>query len=80
MTVAPVPIVAVIPLPQTVGVASVPGSLGAYDALLAGTLSPTTGTSVAGAAAVVLVMWMFELLASLGCGDVAAGFLRDVRA
>ncbi|MCO8267758.1 MULTISPECIES: lysylphosphatidylglycerol synthase transmembrane domain-containing protein [unclassified Haloferax] len=78
-TVAFLPIVAVIPLPQAASVVPIPGSLGAYDVLLAGALSLTTGAPAAGAAAAVLVVRTFELLVSLGCGGVATGFLRGFR-
>ncbi|MFC6835398.1 lysylphosphatidylglycerol synthase domain-containing protein [Halomarina ordinaria] len=77
--VALVPIVAVIPLPRAASVLPVPGSLGAYDALLGGALALMTGATAAGAAAAVLIVRTFELGLSLGAGGVATSFLRGWR-
>lgn len=79
-TVTLIPIAAAISLPQTTNVIPVPGSLGVYDMLLAGVLSLTTGTPVAGAATAALIVRTFKLLVSLGCGGVTTRFLHDVRA
>ena len=75
-SVALIAIVAVIPLPQAASVVPVPGSLGAYDVLLAGALAVVTGVPTAAAAAAVLVVRTFELATSLGLGGVATAFLR----
>lgn len=78
-TVALLPIVAVIPLPQAASVVPIPGSLGTYDILLAGALVLTTGAPAAGAAAAVLVVRTLGLGVSLGGGGLATGFLRGFR-
>lgn len=73
-------IVALVPLPRAASVVPIPGSLGAYDLLLAGALVATTGAPAAGAAAAVLVVRTFELGVSLAGGGVAVAFLRGRRA
>jgi uncharacterized membrane protein YbhN (UPF0104 family) len=78
-TVSLLAVVAVIPLPQAASVVPIPGSLGAYDLLLAGALVLTTGAPAAGAAAAVLVVRTFGLGVSLGGGGLATGFLRGFR-
>ncbi|MFC7068806.1 lysylphosphatidylglycerol synthase transmembrane domain-containing protein [Halobaculum lipolyticum] len=78
-TVALVALVAVIPLPQAASVVPIPGSLGAYDVLLAGALVVVTGVPTASAAAAVLIVRTFELATSLGVGGVATAFLRGWR-
>jgi uncharacterized membrane protein YbhN (UPF0104 family) len=78
-SVALVAIVAVIPFPQAASVVPIPGSLGAYDLLLAGALVATTGAPAVNAAAAVLVVRTFELGVSLGGGGVAVAFLRGRR-
>lgn len=78
--VALVAIIALMPLPQAASVVPIPGSIGAYDLLLAGALVATTGVPAASAAAAVLVVRTFELGVSLGCGGGAVAFLRARRA
>ena len=78
-SVALVAIVALVPLPQAASVVPVPGSLGAYDLLLAGALVATTGAPAANAAAAVLVVRTFGLGVSLAGGGVAVAFLRGWR-
>ncbi|MDZ7745631.1 MAG: lysylphosphatidylglycerol synthase domain-containing protein [Halobacteriales archaeon] len=77
--VALVAIVALIPLPQAASVVPIPGSIGAYDLLLAGALVATTGVSAVSASAAVLVVRTLELGVSLGGGGVAVTFLRARR-
>jgi uncharacterized membrane protein YbhN (UPF0104 family) len=77
--VALVVVVALVPLPQAASVVPIPGSLGAYDLLLAGALVATTGAPAAGAAAAVLVVRTFGLGVSLAGGGVAVAFLRGWR-
>lgn len=77
--VALVAIVALVPLPQAASVVPIPGSLGAYDLLLAGALVATTGTPAASAAAAVLVVRTFGLSVSLAGGGLAVAFLRGWR-
>jgi uncharacterized membrane protein YbhN (UPF0104 family) len=78
-TVALVPIVAIVPLPQAASVLPVPASIGAYDLLLAGALVVMTGTPAADATAAVLVVRTFGVGVSLAGGGVATGFLRGWR-
>lgn len=75
-SVALVAIVALVPLPQAASVVPIPGSLGAYDLLLAGGLVAVAGVSEASAAAAVLVVRTFALAVSLGGGGLAVAFLR----
>lgn len=75
-TVALLPIVAVVPLPQAASVVPVPASLGAYDVLLAGVLVAMTGAPAAGAATAVLVVRAVALPVAIGGGGVAVAFLR----
>ncbi|MFC7098963.1 lysylphosphatidylglycerol synthase domain-containing protein [Halobaculum marinum] len=75
-SVALIALVAVIPLPQAASVVPVPGSLGAYDVLLAGALVVVTGVPSASAAAAVLVVRTFGLATALGVGGLATAFLR----
>lgn len=77
--VALVAVVALVPLPQAASVVPVPGSLGAYDLLLAGALVAVTGVPAANAAAAVLIVRTFELGVSLAGGGVAVAFLRGRR-
>lgn len=74
--VALVVLVALVPFPQAASVVPIPGSLGAYDLLLAGTLTVVAGVPTANAAAAVLVVRTLGLLTALGVGGVAAAFLR----
>jgi uncharacterized membrane protein YbhN (UPF0104 family) len=74
--VALVAVVALVPLPQAASVVPIPGSLGAYDLVLAGALVATTGAPATSAAAAVLVVRTFELGVSLGGGGLAVAFLR----
>ncbi|RNJ26148.1 lysylphosphatidylglycerol synthase domain-containing protein [Halosegnis longus] len=77
--VALVAVIALIPLPQAASVVPIPGSVGAYDLLLAGALVATTGVPAASAAAGVLVVRTFELVVSLAGGGIAVAFLRARR-
>jgi uncharacterized membrane protein YbhN (UPF0104 family) len=77
--VAFVPVLALVPLPQAASVVPIPGSLGAYDVLLAGALVAVTAASGAGAAAAVLVVRTFGLLVSIGGGGLAVAFLKGWR-
>ena len=77
--VAFVAVVALVPLPQAASVVPIPGSLGAYDVLLAGALVAITAASGAGAAAAVLVVRTFGLLVSIGGGGLAVAFLEGWR-
>jgi uncharacterized membrane protein YbhN (UPF0104 family) len=77
--VALVAVVALVPLPQAASVVPIPGSLGAYDLLVAGGLAATTGASTASATAAVLVVRTFGLGVSLAVGGVAVAFLRGWR-
>jgi uncharacterized membrane protein YbhN (UPF0104 family) len=77
--VALVAVVALIPLPQAASVVPIPGSLGAYDLLLAGALVATTGAPAASAAAAVLVVRTFGIGVSLAGGGLAVAFLRGWR-
>ena len=78
-TVAILPIVAVVPLPQAASALPVPASLGAYDILLAGALVLMTGAVLADATAAALVVRTFSLTVALVGGGVATGFLRGWR-
>ncbi|WP_277555948.1 lysylphosphatidylglycerol synthase domain-containing protein [Halobaculum limi] len=75
-TVVLIALVALVPFPQAASVVPIPGSLGAYDVLLAGALTVVAGVPTANAAAAVLVVRTLGLLTSLGVGGVAAAFLR----
>lgn len=77
--VAFVALVALVPLPQAASVVPIPGSLGAYDVLLAGALVAITDAGGADAAAAVLVVRTFGLLVSVGGGGLAVAFLRGWR-
>jgi uncharacterized membrane protein YbhN (UPF0104 family) len=77
--VALVAVVALVPLPQAASVVPIPGSLGAYDLLLAGALVAVAGAPPAGAAAAVLVVRTFGIGVSLAGGGVAVAFLRGWR-
>lgn len=72
-------LVALVPLPQAASVVPIPGSLGAYDVLLAGALVAITDAGGADAAAAVLVVRTFGLLVSVGGGGLAVAFLRGWR-
>lgn len=78
-SVAFLPVLAVVPLPQAASVVPVPASLGAYDVLLAGAIVAVTGAPAAGAAAAVLVVRTLSLLLALGAGGVATASLRGWR-
>jgi uncharacterized membrane protein YbhN (UPF0104 family) len=77
--VALVAVVALVPLPQAASVVPIPGSLGAYDLLLAGALVAVTGAPATSAAAAVLIVRTFGLGVSLAGGGVAVAFLRGWR-
>jgi uncharacterized membrane protein YbhN (UPF0104 family) len=77
--VAWLPIVVVIPLPQAASVVPVPASLGAYDLLLAGALTLSTGAAAAAAAAAVLLLRTAAIPFRLGAGGVCVAFLRGWR-
>lgn len=72
-------VVALIPLPQAASVVPIPGSIGAYDLLLAGALVATTGAPAAGAGAAVLVVRTLGLGVALAGGGLAVAFLRGWR-
>jgi uncharacterized membrane protein YbhN (UPF0104 family) len=72
-------IVAVVPLTQAATVVPVPGSLGAYDLLLAGALVAVLAVPTAAATAAVLVVRGVTLPFALLTGGVAAAFLRGWR-
>ncbi|SDL96662.1 Lysylphosphatidylglycerol synthase TM region [Halogranum gelatinilyticum] len=78
-TVALLPILVVIPLPQVASVVPIPGSIGAYDILLGGALVAMTGAPAAGAAAAVLVVRTMTLPFGLSVGGVCVAFLRGWR-
>lgn len=75
-TVALLPLVAVVPIPQAASVVPVPASLGAYDVLLAGVLVAMTGAPAVGAATAVLVVRAVSLPVAVGGGGLAVAFLR----
>jgi len=72
-------IVALIPLPQAASAVPIPGSLGAYDILLAGGLTIVTGIASAETAAAVLVVRTIGLPLRLAAGGVSLAFLRGWR-
>jgi uncharacterized membrane protein YbhN (UPF0104 family) len=78
-TVALLPLVAVVPLPQAASVVPVPASLGAYDGLLSGGLVLAVGVPAAAAAAAVLVVRTISLPFGLATGGVCVAFLRGWR-
>lgn len=78
-TVALIPIVAIVPLPQAASVFPVPASIGAYDLLLGGAIVVMTGAPTTGAAAAVLVVRTFGVTVSLTGGGLAASFLQEFR-
>jgi len=69
-------IVAVVPLTQAATVVPVPGSLGAYDLLLAGALVAVLAVPTVAATAAVLVVRGITLPFALLTGGVAVAFLR----
>lgn len=77
--VALLPVVAIVPLSQVASVVPIPGSLGAYDVLLAGALVVVTGAPAAAAAAAVLLVRAVTLPFALSAGGFAAAFLRGWR-
>jgi uncharacterized membrane protein YbhN (UPF0104 family) len=78
-TVAVLPLVAVVPLPQAASVVPVPASLGAYDGLLSGGLVLAVGVPAAAAAAAVLVVRTISLPFGLATGGLCVAFLRGWR-
>jgi len=74
-----VAVAALVALPQAASVVPVPGSLGAYDVVLAGALVATTGASAASATGAVLVVRTLALGVSLAGGGLAVAFLRGWR-
>lgn len=67
---------AVVPLPQAASVVPVPGSVGAYDILLAGGIVATTAASLGAATAAVLVVRTVSLPFAAAAGGVCVAFLR----
>lgn len=78
-TVALVPIVVIIPLPQIASVVPIPASLGAYDVLLSGALVLMTGAPSAATAAAVFLFRTMGLPFALGAGELSVAFLRGWR-
>jgi uncharacterized membrane protein YbhN (UPF0104 family) len=78
-SVALLPIVAVVPLPQASSVVPIPGSIGAYDVVLGGALALVTGAAPAAAAAAVLVVRTVTLPFGLSVGGLSVAFLRGWR-
>jgi uncharacterized membrane protein YbhN (UPF0104 family) len=78
-TVSLLPIFVVVPLPQVASVVPVPGSLGAYDLLLAGALVVVTDAPAAGATAAVLVVRTVALPFGAVTGGICAVSLRGWR-
>lgn len=74
-----VPILVVVPLPQVASVVPIPGSLGAYDLLLAGALALVTGGATVPATAAVLVVRTVALPFGALAGGVCATHLRGWR-
>lgn len=77
--VAFLPILVIVPLPQIASVVPIPGSLGAYDVLLAGGLALVTGAAAPAATAAVLVVRTVALPFRAIVGGSAAAALRGWR-
>ena len=77
--VAFLPILVVVPLPQIASVVPIPGSLGAYDVLMAGALALVTGAAAPAATAAVLVTRTVALPFRAIVGGSAAAALRGWR-
>lgn len=73
------PILIIIPLPQVASVVPIPGSLGAYDLLLAGALAVVAGIPSSAATAAVLVVRTLSLPFSGIAGGISVAFLRGWR-
>lgn len=73
------PILVVIPLPQVASVVPIPGSLGAYDLLLAGALAVAAGVPTTAATAAVLVLRTLALPFSGLAGGLSVAYLRGWR-
>ena len=73
------PILVVVPLPQVASVVPIPGSLGAYDLLLAGALGVVTGVPSTAATAAVLVVRTLALPFSGIAGGISVAYLRGWR-
>ena len=78
-TVAFLPILVVVPLPQVASVVPIPGSLGAYDLLLGGALVLATGAAAVAATAAVLVVRTVALPFGAVAGGICAAYLRGWR-
>jgi uncharacterized membrane protein YbhN (UPF0104 family) len=77
--VALIPIIVVVPLPQVASVVPVPGSVGAYDVLMSGTLVVMTGAAPGAAAAAVLLVRTIMLPFGVTAGGLSVAFLRGWR-
>ena len=73
------PILVVIPLPQVASVVPIPGSLGAYDLLLARALAVVAGAPTTAATAAVLVVRTLALPFSGVVGGLSVAYLRGWR-
>jgi uncharacterized membrane protein YbhN (UPF0104 family) len=78
-TVAFLPILAIVPLPQVASVVPIPGSLGAKDVLLSGALTLTTGAASAATLAAVLVVRTVSIPFGVSAGGLCVAFLRGWR-
>jgi uncharacterized membrane protein YbhN (UPF0104 family) len=78
-TVAFLPILAIVPLPQIASVVPIPGSLGAKDVLLSGALTLTTGAVSAATLAAVLVVRTVSIPFGVSAGGLCVAFLRGWR-
>jgi uncharacterized membrane protein YbhN (UPF0104 family) len=78
-TVAFLPILAIVPLPQIASVVPIPGSLGAKDVLLSGALTLTTGAASAATLAAVLVVRTVSIPFGVSAGGLCVAFLRGWR-
>ncbi|WP_277541444.1 lysylphosphatidylglycerol synthase domain-containing protein [Haloarcula laminariae] len=78
-SVALLPILVVIPLPQAASVVPIPGSLGAYDLLLGGALVLVTGATAGSATAAVLVVRTVSLPFGALAGGLCVAYLRGWR-
>jgi uncharacterized membrane protein YbhN (UPF0104 family) len=67
---------AVVPLPQATSVVPIPGSVGAYDVLLAGGIVATTAAALGAATAAVLVVRAIAITFAAVAGGVCVAFLR----
>lgn len=78
-TVAFLPILVIVPLPQVASVVPTPGSIGAYDLLLGGALVLVTGAAATAATAAVLVVRTVSLPFGALAGGLCTAYLRGWR-